>query len=672
MSFPASKTTYPIRAEGDADPAGDHNQLAADVSAIVDKLGLGDSPASAATTGQVLTKKSDGTTGYQTPASGSGLTDPTTTKGDILARTSSAVTRLPVGTDGQALVADSTAATGLKYATISGGASSATFSTEGIAKRQKYNSTDYGATGDGTTDDGVGINAAIAAASAAGGGVVVLPRSNTVKITTSIVPANNVSIEGHGRGVTTLMPTTTNPAIKLFGTTSTPLIGVTFSNFTIDGANQTVGGGSYTSGIKGIYITYLQRCTFRDIHVKNTGATGIGNDFHRDCFYINCLVENGGRLGSSSAAGAAGMGIGVSDWCTGAKFVGCVTRSNMRAGIFFETQNSNRATGYIVTSHLSESNGDCGIGDAGCDGLQVIGGIFRNNTKAGITSYEGTIGAARNGNNAIFIGCDVYGNGTSGYVCLTSPNLSGGTRFINCKFHENTQYGLSFANTYDTAHLAIIDSEIYLNGLAGIKMTVSSGTYNRFAIRNNRIYNNGTAVTTDRYGIFISGNYSTGSIYGNMIFDDQATKTQQYAVVFDAGVSIGSGAWQMRNNDLRSNLVAPVLIDATTTINAPANFSGNLGLDTLNAISSAYAIIATDRGNTLSVSGNTTLTLPTAVSRSGFRVTIVKTDSSATTTTLATSSSQTINGATTQTLTTQYAAITVESNGTNWYIVNKV
>ena len=49
------------------------------------------------------------------------MTDPTTTKGDLLARGTSAVTRLGVGTDGQVLTADSTQATGIKWATPSGG-----------------------------------------------------------------------------------------------------------------------------------------------------------------------------------------------------------------------------------------------------------------------------------------------------------------------------------------------------------------------------------------------------------------------------------------------------------------------------------------------------------------------------------------------------------------------
>lgn len=58
-------------------------------------------------------------------AGGGGLVDPTTTKGDIMARTSSALTRLGVGTDGQVLTADSAQTTGIRWQTVTGGSGDA-------------------------------------------------------------------------------------------------------------------------------------------------------------------------------------------------------------------------------------------------------------------------------------------------------------------------------------------------------------------------------------------------------------------------------------------------------------------------------------------------------------------------------------------------------------------
>ncbi len=67
-------------------------------------------------------------------------------------------------------------------------------------------------------------------------------------------------------------------------------------------------------------------------------------------------------------------------------------------------------------------------------------------------------------------------------------------------------------------------------------------------------------------------------------------------------------------------------------------------------------------------SGNLTMTLPTAVSATA-QYTIKKTDSSTHTVTVGTTSSQTIDGATTAVIKVQYASITVVSNNANWLII---
>lgn len=68
-------------------------------------------------------------------------------------------------------------------------------------------------------------------------------------------------------------------------------------------------------------------------------------------------------------------------------------------------------------------------------------------------------------------------------------------------------------------------------------------------------------------------------------------------------------------------------------------------------------------------SNNITVTLPDATQDAGAMYRIKKSDSSANTVTVATTSSQTIDGVTTKSLAVQYAAIEVFSNGTNWSIV---
>lgn len=70
--------------------------------------------------------------------------------------------------------------------------------------------------------------------------------------------------------------------------------------------------------------------------------------------------------------------------------------------------------------------------------------------------------------------------------------------------------------------------------------------------------------------------------------------------------------------------------------------------------------------------GAVTYTLPSAVGHAGARRIVKKITGDANAVTVATTSSQTIDGATTYSLTAQWESITVQSNGANWLIVATV
>jgi len=68
-------------------------------------------------------------------------------------------------------------------------------------------------------------------------------------------------------------------------------------------------------------------------------------------------------------------------------------------------------------------------------------------------------------------------------------------------------------------------------------------------------------------------------------------------------------------------------------------------------------------------SGDITLTLPAAADNVGLMYHVKKTDSSANIVTVDGNASETIDGATTQTITSQYDSIKIISDGTNWGIL---
>lgn len=89
-----------------------------------------------------------------------------------------------------------------------------------------------------------------------------------------------------------------------------------------------------------------------------------------------------------------------------------------------------------------------------------------------------------------------------------------------------------------------------------------------------------------------------------------------------------------------------------------ASVSGN------TTLTDAHAVVAVD-----ATTGTVTITLPTAVGITGRRYDIKKIDSSANSVVIDGNASETIDGATTVSTTTQWQSFTVVSNGTNWYII---
>lgn len=136
---------------------------------------------------------------------------------------------------------------------------------------------DYGAVGDGLTDDGAAINAATAAAAAAGGGVVIFRPGKTYLTSVTIrVASSNISLLGVGATLKAKAASAQDNIVHFYGTDA-----VRISNVSIIGlwvyANYDNAGGTQPRGVKFEYTTfgYAENVTVQNPYV--------GLDFDKGC-----------------------------------------------------------------------------------------------------------------------------------------------------------------------------------------------------------------------------------------------------------------------------------------------------------------------------------------------------------------------------------------------------
>ena len=138
-----------------------------------------------------------------------------------------------------------------------------------------------------------------------------------------------------------------------------------------------------------------------------------------------------------------------------------------------------------------------------------------------------------------------------------------------------------------------------------------------------------------------------------------------------AGLELGGGNGsnqafiQFGSNRLQINSAGAEAVSAA--------FQDSVGLRLNGVIAPSYTaktanFTATSLTSTIDCTNTITITLPTAVGQSG-RIHTIKNSGSGVIT-IATTSSQTIDGAATQSLLTQWSKITVQSTGANWIIIS--
>lgn len=218
---------------------------------------------------------------------------------------------------------------------------------------------------------------------------------------------------------------------------------------------------------------------------------------------------------------------------------------------------------------------------------------------------------------------------------------------------------------YRTTTNFVIDGAT--SGYTGdFRMLLQSTTTNGAGI----IYGNSTSqeAYTVRYGSSYSGNFSGTSVPFASTMTIQSGPSSNQPIVNNGGSIINIIGTTSTNSGTRqstSSFKIGTLADAQTDGTSTLQVNGSFAVKYI-ATTATYSVLTTDYVVD-ATTGTFTETLPTAVACAGRMYTFK--NSGTGTITVATTSSQTIDGITTKILNTQYTGFSVVSDGANWKII---
>lgn len=489
-----------------------------------------------------------------------------------------------------------------------------------------FHASGFGAKGDGATNDGPALQAAIDAADAAGGGVVYVPEK--YRTTQALLLPSNVTLRGNNSGGQ--MGVTGSYSRIVYagaagGTVISPKVrtGDTV-NWGLHGLK--IDGGGLASILVELYRVSYSRLT--DLALSGCQAGGVGVVFDANvngqCYFnvTDNVKVDGVDTGVRFTRGANAnrwQGGKIGNGAVGMEFLS-LSAGNMIVATDLENSSSKHiyvdaASNVFMGLHMEIAPIGFDITANGL-GTRRFGTTFATN----VTSYVNN--AATTSGSLDELTSDTY-LGQVGATRLTSKSLS-----------STTQVNLDPLTLAGTA-----------SALLYMFRNVNTTGAKQFGIYKG----DGTATLSFLFDI-LNGTLSVG----------------------DVGLGGMRGGLGLVNRTLAptSNPVGGGVAYAEGGALKWRTSGGTIATVAGNVISTAisYAVGAGDRF-ILATSGSAgvTVTLPAAVL--GARHVVKKVDAGTGAVTVATTSAQTIDGAATKVLATQYASVEVVSDGTSWFVV---
>jgi parallel beta-helix repeat protein len=405
---------------------------------------------------------------------------------------------------------------------------------------QKVSVKDYGARGDGSTDDTQAIQAALDS----GAGTVFFPsgvyiinndsQSGSQRTMGGIAPSSNQTLQLEAAAILRAHASAATHAniIRLNTLTNVRIIGgqLDGSRDAWTGSNEQ-GHGITLWGATDIYIdkVLIQDCFGDGIYV---GTDANRNDSER--VYINGVKIDDCRRNNISLTGARQVRLTNSIL----KNAGQTNGTAPKAGLDIEPNANDGVARDIVVSNCSAEN----------------------NVGAGFTV---SLGANVSGcGNISFVGCNTRDNNAGGYLIAGQATDYPGISVVNCtSYNDAANAGYGAIWVWNSDHTAIVGNVVSSSQQLGI--SVRSAINKNVVVANNSVYDSTWQgiVTEDASGILIEGNQivrsgrdgirledSSDCLVVNNYIEASNTAAGNYdsvAVVNDTGTT--------NNNEIRSN-----------------------------------------------------------------------------------------------------------------------